>query len=150
MMDCRAVRDALLEADLAELRGERESDLSRHLAGCADCRAAATRILQAEGALLHALQAPEARRPIESVVAAARAEAARRAMRRRAWRRWVPLAAAAGLGALVWINRRDPPRLPPPPRDSGPTATVTVEAPPGRNVAVLKTGNPDIVVIWFF
>lgn len=149
MMDCRAVRDALLEADLAELRGEGESDVSRHLAGCADCRAAATRILQAEGALLRALQAPEPRRPIETVLAAARAEAGRRAMRRRTWRRWTPLAAAAGLGAILWIARREPP-LPAPAPDMRPTPTVTVEAPPGRNVAVLETGNANIVVFWFF
>lgn len=144
MMACRAVRDALLEADLAELRGERESDVSRHLAGCADCRAAATRILQAEGALLH-----EPRRPIEAVLAAARAEAGRRAMRRRAWRRLTPLAAAAGLGALLWVARREPP-LPAPAPDTRPTPTVTVEAPAGRNVAVLETGNANIVVFWFF
>lgn len=149
MMDCRAVRDSLLDADLADLRGARESDVSRHLAGCADCRAAATRILEAEGALLRALQTPEPRRPIESVLAAARAEAGRRTMRRRAWRRWAPLAAAAGLGALVWIARREPP-LPAPAQDTRPTPTVTVEAPAGRNVAVLETGNPNIVVIWFF
>jgi len=27
---------------------------------------------------------------------------------------------------------------------------LAVEGPPGRNVAVFQTDNPDIVVIWFF
>jgi len=149
-MDCRAVRDALLEADLAELRGAGDSTLSRHLAACSACRAAAARILEDQAALLAALQAPAPRREIAWAIGAARAEAGRRSARRRAWQRWVPLAAAAGLGAIIWIARREPqhpsaarvePISPP---------GLMVEAPAGRNVAVLETGNPDIVVIWFF
>jgi hypothetical protein len=64
----------------------------------------------------------------------------------------VPLAAAAGIVALV-VTR--PPE--PPPEDHRPpdiatheVGGVSVRAPAGRNVAVFQTDNPDIVVIWFY
>ncbi|HEX8906064.1 MAG TPA: hypothetical protein VF771_14550, partial [Longimicrobiaceae bacterium] len=62
-MDCRTARDLLLEADPAELRGERDSPLAAHLHSCAGCRARAAAILagQAElDAALRTLAAPPA------------------------------------------------------------------------------------------
>jgi hypothetical protein len=75
--------------------------------------------------------------------------------RRHPWRWTVPLAAAAGVGALLLVVTR--PAGPPPLVEDRPadlsrrgTGGVSVRAPAGRNVAVFQTDNPDIVVIWFY
>lgn len=143
-MTCLEARAALLEADLGELRGTADTSLARHLRDCADCRAGAERILQVEDALGRRLAAHAPRRGI------ARAPATPR--RRRPWRWAVPLAAAAGIVALV-VTRLPEPR----PEDHRPpdiatheVGGVSVRAPVGRNVAVFQTDNPDIVVIWFY
>ena len=39
-MNCTEAREAMLVAELAELRGETETPLATHVAGCADCRRA--------------------------------------------------------------------------------------------------------------
>ena len=143
-MNCLEARAALLEADLEELRGTADTSLALHLRDCADCRAGAERILRVEDALGRRLAALAPRRSI------ARAPATPR--RRRPWRWAVPLAAAAGIVALV-VTRPPEPR----PEDHRPpdlatheVGGVSVRAPAGRNVAVFQTDNPDIVVIWFY
>lgn len=144
-MNCSVARDLILEAELATLEGESDAELSLHLRGCARCRAAAERILDAERSLRGTLAAATPRRPAaDAVERAARRQGARA---RLLWRA-VPLAAAAGLAALI-LTKRQP--IPP-----GPIAapalrpTVSVTAQPGRNVAVLQTDNPGVVVFWFF
>lgn len=143
-MTCLEARAALLEAELEELRGTADTPLALHLRDCTDCRAAAERILRLEGALGRRLAARAPRRRI------ARAPVAPR--RHRPWRWAAPLAAAAGIVALV-VTRAPEPR----PEDHGPpdlatheVGGVSVRAPAGRNVAVFQTDNPDIVVIWFY
>lgn len=145
-MTCMEARTALLEADLEELRGSADTPLALHLRDCADCRAAAERIVRVEGALGRRLAALAPRRGI------ARAPAATPPSRRR-WRWAVPLAAAAGIVALLLVTRAPEP----PPTQERPTDVairqaggVSVRAPAGRNVAVFQTDNPDIVVIWFY
>jgi hypothetical protein len=71
------------------------------------------------------------------------------------WRRAglvTPLALAAGIGALLLLGDGNG-------RPASPsTAPVTgvavpaleVEAPAGSSVAVFRTDNPNIVVIWYF
>lgn len=152
-MNCTTALDLILEADPAELRGERPSELATHLRSCEQCRAAAARVLEAERVLadVFASSAPGPSTP-EAVTAATR-EAARRTARRRLWSRGVPLAAAAVLGGIAVLSRnRPPPPLLPTAVAPSVTATpgVLVQGPPGRGVAVLQTDNPDIVVIWFF
>jgi hypothetical protein len=66
--------------------------------------------------------------------------------------RWAaPLAAAAGV-ATVLLTRRGPGSIAETPRPRAETMPrgVTVTAPPGRNVAVMETDNPNVVIIWFF
>jgi len=144
-MTCMEARAALLEADLEELRGTADTPLALHLRDCADCRAAAERVLRVEGALGWRLAALAPRRGI------ARAPATPR--RRRPWRWAVPLAAAAGVGALLLVVTRPPEPRPVEGRPADvaqETGGVSVRAPAGRNVAVFQTDNPDIVVIWFY
>jgi len=144
-MTCIEARAALVEADLEELRGAADTPLALHLRACADCRSAADRIARVEGAMGRRIAALAPRRAL------ARAPATL-PRRRRPWRWAAPLAAAAGVGALLLVVPR-----PPRPADDGRTDTtvreaggVSVRAPAGRNVAVFQTDDPDIVVIWFY
>jgi predicted anti-sigma-YlaC factor YlaD len=148
-MNCDTARELLLVADPADLDGRTESELSRHLRDCEACRRAADLVLHA----LAELEVGLASNPDTSAVATARraiAEARKRRVRSQWVRRAVPLAAAAGLAALLIVRRS--PRLPPdtvPPR--APIHDVTVTAPPGgQSLAVLHTADPNIVVVWFF
>jgi len=146
---CAEARERMLEAERTDLSGATESELSVHLRGCAPCRRAANRILEAERELWGALAAATPVRGAEEAVGTVR----RRAQRRRWVWRVAPLAAAAGL-AVALIARREQVQQSLPPA-SAPSirsgrSGLAVEGPPGRSVAVFQTDNPDIVVIWFF
>lgn len=76
-------------------------------------------------------------------------------MRRRAarrvpsWRVWAPVALAAALAAVLLARPRHDWQVPPPTSAAAPMQ-VAVSAPPGKNVVVFGTDNPDIKVIWFY
>ena len=144
-MTCAEARERMLEAERTDLRGATESELSLHLRGCARCRRAANRILEAERELWGALAAATPVRGAEEAVGTVR----RRAQRRRWVWRVAPLAAAAGL-AVALLARREQVQQSLPPKAPPTRAGLAVEGPPGRSVAVFQTDNPDIVVIWFF
>ncbi|HEY6110744.1 MAG TPA: hypothetical protein VIV56_17710 [Gemmatimonadales bacterium] len=148
-MNCPTARELLLVADPADLEGRTESELSRHLRDCEACRQAAELVLHALAELEFGLGSDSETSAL-TTARRAMAEARKRRVRSQWVRRAVPLAAAAGLAALL-IVRRSPP-LPPdtvPPR--APIHDVTVTAPPGgQSLAVLHTGDPNIVVVWFF
>jgi len=136
----------MLEADPTDLSGAADSELSLHLRGCARCRRAANRILEAERELWGALAAATPGRGADEAVGLVR----RRARRRRWMWRATPLAAAAVL-AVALIARREPVQRSLPPASAPPIRSgLAVEGPPGRSVAVFQADNPDIVVIWFF
>ena len=144
-MTCGEARERMLEAERMDLSGATESELSLHLRGCARCRRAANRILEAERELWGALAAATPVRGAEEAVGTVR----RRAQRRRWVWRVAPLAAAAGL-AVALLARREQVQQSLPPKAPPTRAGLAVEGPPGRSVAVFQTDNPDIVVIWFF
>ena len=145
-MRCAEARERMLEAERTDLSGATESELNLHLRECARCRRAANRILEAERELWGALAAATPGHGADEAVGLVR----RRARRRRWMWRAAPLAAAAVL-AIVWLGR--PARLEQPALSPTPPAVgsgIAVEAPPGKSVAVFRTDNPEIVVIWFF
>jgi predicted anti-sigma-YlaC factor YlaD len=147
-MDCERAQALLLEADVTELSGESDSDLARHLRTCAACRRGADAIRQAERDL-GAWLAHAAPRTEESLAVARAAATARR---RSAARRTAAVGgmAAAALAGLVVLSRRSRPpaeAAAAPPAAAAPGFFVT--APPGREIVVLHTANPKIVVVWF-
>ena len=164
MSACAPFRELLLEAEAAELRGEGESPLARHVRACSSCARAAALILE-ETARLDALlsEAPPLdvdalliRAGMASAGAAAPVGIHRPAPgapphRRFSRRLWVPTAAAAALAALV-MWQADEMQTPP----ASVTAAVEhgipplVEPAPGQDVAVLQTADPDITVVWLF
>jgi anti-sigma factor RsiW len=147
-MTCTEALDLLLEAEPHELAGTTDSGLSRHLRDCSTCRTSAARILEAEGVLRQQLAATA---PARSVGAAVELAQLRR--KRSAWRLLSPLAAAAAAAAaalvgIVWEHQPSLPGVPPQPGARPPSLAIT--APAGRNVLVMTTDNPDVVVFWFF
>jgi hypothetical protein len=147
-MNCETARHRLLEADLAELRGDGE--LAHHLHTCSACQDRARRILDQTAALRVTLE--RATPHTDAAQAARRGRITTSAPLRR-WAVAVPLALAAGLTVLL-IGRRREPAAPasssPPPTVLATATPLDVQVPPGRTVTVFQTDNPNIVVIWSF
>src|SRR2546430_16803051 len=94
-MTCLEAQGRMLEADRHDLAGATDSELSLHLRGCAGCRTAADRILEAERELGRALAGAAPRRAADEAVLTA----TRRGVRRPSGWRGPPLAAAARVAA---------------------------------------------------
>jgi hypothetical protein len=135
-MNCKEAREAMLVADPAELRGETETALAAHVAGCADCRRASATIVggTAQLGLAIARRAPRPRR---------------RVSRRTIGLVFVPVAAAAAFAVVStgrFSRRAEPPRVS---RSPLPVArTVSLEVGRGQQATVLKTADPKVTVIW--
>jgi hypothetical protein len=128
-MNCDSARQALLTAELDELRGRGPGPLAAHVRACADCRAAGHKILNATYALAAKLDAPQ----------------------RSPWPAWIALPIAASLAGLFVMQAIT--SAPAVPRVGSlldvkrPVVTPVVNAPPNRNVAVIKAAD-DIIVVW--
>ena len=165
MTSCDRPLDGLLSAELDELAGRAETELSRHVRVCPHCSARARKILAASGALHRGLDAGRAVDAVdkEALIARARSETS---TRRFTWRDtrwsapfgdWAGLRAAAALGAMAVVaitvlfavggreeTLPDAESLPEPIHNK----PLLVDA-PGYNVAVIPTTNPDITIFWF-
>jgi predicted anti-sigma-YlaC factor YlaD len=146
-MDCAGARQAMLEADPADLAGEVHSELGHHLASCAACRDMAAAILAVERGLAAQLAAARPRGRAAEAIARVAAAARRRSQLRRAASAGSLLAAAA-LAALLLLPRD---RLP---VTAAPAVALTepqfsVAAAPGQSVVVMHTANPKIIVVWY-
>ncbi len=153
-MNCTAARERLLEADAADLRGETDSELSRHLRDCGRCRTAAQAILEQERALARALAAVHPKSTADRAIEAARAGPDVIPLGPRWKHRWaalVPAAAAAALAGILLSGNGTPPVAPPPSAESAAVAAVpVVDAASSDRVVVFNTENPDIVVVWLY
>ncbi len=166
MTECNSFQDLLLTASPAELRGDGDTPLARHLAACASCRERAQRFVALTEILAHRLDTPAGVPDVEAILAQAqRASGAgmrapeARAPGKRSTRRhlpWLGLAAAAVLAAVLFrpVPRPTAPSAGPVP-DLGPAPGLEadlplVESTPGNEVAVLPTADPDITILWFF
>ena len=136
-MRCADARDALLTADVDELRGAGDSELAAHVRSCTDCRAAAQQILAVTAGMaarLDQVAIPRRSRWVRS-----------------AWPVWVALPIAAVLSGLL-LTREAGPRTPLPRVGAvedvkQPVVHPVVNAPAGRNVAVIEAAN-NITVVW--
>ena len=160
MSECDRPLATLLTAEVDELAGRSETEVSRHVRDCPRCGSAARSILAANDALDDALGGGKAIN-VETLIARAHAntEPARPRSRRPRWSvpriGWLPLGAAAALGVLaatviallVPTNTTEQP-LPGVEWFAQPEEPVVVDA-PGYNVAVIATTNPDITIFWF-
>ena len=142
-MNCNEARQALLDAEPAELSGTGDSELARHLAGCAECSALARAVLEDLRVMDTALQQMATTRP------------ARRAAPRQRPVRWLAAGlAVAAVATGVLLVRRQPPR---------PAGTTVAHATPAlprgvevdlaaspRPAAVFETADSTITVVWYF
>ena len=149
---CEEYLEFLLSAEPQQLRGEHE--WHGHLQTCALCRTRTRAILAENEALDAALGSLTGRQTPDAGWSAAPAVARRSSGRRRRLVRWAPgLAALAAAATLLLVLWQVVPRAPLPPL-AGPVvrvpATPTVNASGARGVAVMRTNNPDITVVWTF
>jgi hypothetical protein len=102
-------------------------------------------LLDEEARLREALAALTPTAPLDTAARQAMRESRRR-VRTRRWAALVPLAAAAGLVAVLLTGDG------PPPSGSGgqPAAPPPLVEASDQNVVVYQTDNPDIVVIWLY
>jgi hypothetical protein len=139
-MNCREAREALLVADIAELRGDIETPIAAHLRACAECQRLASLVVRGTSELRNAAINRDAAR-------AARAPR-RLAVRRFALAATLPIAAALLL-AVVMNQRGERPDRPRPPVGSLPVARqVSLEVARGQRATMLKTADPKVTVIW--
>ncbi len=148
-MNCAAAHALLLQAEPAELAGQADTELGHHLRACARCRRRAQLILDQYAALRESLDRQQPR--LDPADERWRRPVAAPAHRRR-WGAIVPLALAASLAVLLFGRRRE---LSTPPATGVPqiasaNEALDVQGPPGRTIAVFRTDNPNIVVIWSF
>jgi hypothetical protein len=144
--------ELLLEADVAELEGRRDSGLSGHIRRCADCATVAQRILAEQQELQRLLRAEHPRTSMDVALARAGTRAIAAKRRRRIWRAVVPLAVAAGLTGILLTNSDGNGAFESAwvaPERAG--VGLDIETPPGKNVVIFEVEDrPDIVVVWFY
>ncbi len=151
-MNCSQAMELLLEADVAELEGRRDSGLSGHIRRCADCATVAQRILAEQQELQRLLRAEHPRTSMDVALARAGTRAIAAKRRRRIWRAVVPLAVAAGLTGILLTNSDGNGAFESAwvaPERAG--VGLDIETPPGKNVVIFEVEDrPDIVVVWFY
>jgi hypothetical protein len=145
MIDCATATDLLLVAAPAELRGAGDSELAAHVRTCASCRAQAELLLAEEARLARAL---------DTLTALHTATVSdRRPLRRWAPRLLLPLAAAAAAMVVLMTREAQRNRGPLPPLLVPPTRVAevpVVNASSRRNVAIMRTSDPRITVVWYY
>lgn len=152
-MNCTEARKLLLEVELAELRGEGESEVARHIRECTRCRATAQEIVEQEGALAQVLAG--VRPKVSAGTAAAGAAAAKVPPLGPRWkRRWtavIPAALAATIAGILLTSNGTPPTVVPSTTETAAVAAVpVVDAASSETFVVFNTDNPDIVVVWLY
>lgn len=149
-MNCTEARDLLLQAELAELRGEGESEVARHVRECARCRTVAQEIGEQEGALAQALAGMRPGVSADTAADEARTPEVIPLPRwRRRWAALIPAALAATLAGILLTGNGTPPA--PPATETAAVAPVpVVDAASSEHIVVFNTDNPDIVVVWLF
>ena len=137
-ISCEAARDEMLIADLAELRGEGDSELVVHLRSCAECGARAATLLRAQSEMADGL-------------AVLKADLQVLPLRRKhtTWR-WVPLPLAAAAALALLLMR--------PQREVLPNVdavarlmfreTPVVAPPAGKQAMVIE--KTDMTIVWLY
>lgn len=161
---CTAMMHMLMEADPAELRGERDSPLTRHVRVCASCAAAAGRILEAQQELSDAIstltdtsppagRAAATRHDPPATPAHERTVPTRSARARRLGISGAAASLAAAALVVILLQQRrsdDPPvREPLTEHTAMALAVPVVSVTAGDDVAIMHTANPNLTVVWY-
>ena len=147
---CQSVREWMLQADPAELRGEGDGEHAAHLRGCAECQRQARLFLAGQDELAAALGMLSTPSREPDVIPL------------RARRAWMPRLAATAAGltalaaALAGVLLLRPPPAATPGATTAQIARLLFPAAPvaralhGESVAVLATHDPDVTVVWVY
>ena len=127
-MTCAEARQAMLVADMAELRAGGSSDLSIHLGDCARCAALARALAGDLGHLSSRL--------------------ARRARRRAMTLAALPIAAVLVAAVAVATKRARQTEAIVTPRTDRPASIVSVRVGAGQQAAVIRTADPKVTLVW--
>ena len=132
-MNCNEARDAILVANLAELRAESDTPLATHVQACAECRRLASVILRGTTGLERSTLGAKRRR---------------RTTDRFALLAVLPIAAAVVVA--VAINARSQGQVSSPRAVSSLPVVrqVSLEVARGQHATVLRTADPKVTVIW--
>jgi hypothetical protein len=147
-MKCAEARDAMLTADMDELRGDADTALARHIAACAECARIALLITEDAASMNHALMTLST--PVPTRTAAVTSHTRKRLRPPFALAAAAALACIAVSAALMQreLARRAgdayPLYLPPVVAHAGPVNKTGDGA-----VAVIRTSNPKITVVWY-
>ena len=142
-MNCSEAYDVILEVDPAVLRGEVAGGLAHHLTKCAACRERALWVLNGLGALDQALEA-------EAGSARARRPSSARLPVTRRLAPW-GLVAAAAATVVILVSHPGAPRRAVVAASARSAVAVDVDISVStRPVAVLRTADTNITVVWFF
>ena len=140
-MTCQAAREAMLDAELEELRGTGSSELAEHLRECAACRARADTIVEGYASLDAGLRGLQPAQPDARVTPIGRRR------RRYAWLP-LPLAAAAVLALLLARPASEPlPDVHALARRISPERPV-VQAPAGKQAVVMMKN--EVTIVWLY
>ncbi|MEJ2237033.1 MAG: hypothetical protein P8X82_01940 [Gemmatimonadales bacterium] len=152
-MNCSETPELMLEAELAELEGNGDSELARHVRTCPECGAAAGRVLEEQRWLGEYLSEARSNTPVEQALRLAQVKARSRWRRRRIWQAAIPLAAAAGMASVIVTHGGRNSALEQVWEGNSPQVErgLDLVTSPGKDVAVFEMEDrPDIVVVWFF
>lgn len=133
-LNCETARELMLEAEMAELEGQGDTPLARHIAHCDLCRAHARRLLHGHALLDEGLAAIKPRTRSRS----------------RRWARWTPLPLAAAAVVALLLARRPDALVP---QSELLLSLMFPEQPvvtpaPGQQAMVLEKN--DLTVVWLY
>jgi hypothetical protein len=136
-MTCAAAQEEMLVAELAELRGEGDTDLAKHIRGCAKCAARAEAILRAYGKLGESLAAMK---PETTVIP----------LKKRRPLRWLPLPLAAAAVVALLLARQQEDILPNVDALAGVILKKTPVVAPraGQQAMVIEKSN--MTIVWLY
>ena len=154
---CGRPVEALLRAELDELKGTGSTELAGHIRACERCGALARSILAGYETLNDTLE-PAVELNAPRIVALGRSRAEAGVRRTSRWRFAMPptwaaaTAAAASIAAVLALVLPEPrgPGLEPVWQPPATVASAPVVSAPHHNVAVIQTDDPDITVFWFY
>lgn len=153
-MECSEYVEAMMEAEMDELRGDGPSALASHIRGCTDCARQAALLIRGTQLLAEGMRAGDGPDPALGV---------RRVLvkTKQSWPRRLAVAAlpaaalvllALGIERYGSVSSSGVERASAIATDTEAAEVLTpgVELQSGRNAVVFRTSNPKITVVWYY
>lgn len=153
-MECSEYIEAMMEADIGELRGEGTSSLAAHVRVCAECARQAALLIRGTQFLAQGVGMGSGAGPAPGMVRVL-------ARTKPSWPRRLAVSAlpaaalvllAVGIERYGAVSSRPVERASAVATDTEAVEAMTpgVELQAGRNAVVFRTSNPKITVVWYY